>query len=519
MKRTLMIGLLGGLSTLPVSIGIVYTMIALAVPRYSSLIETRETHLFYSAMRQVAALLPPGERLYLILAVLTLGFEGLFFWLIWRDARRSGETQKGFRPQMLKGLGIVLVLLLLPTVMVFPLRMAEELLKGVVNFIVIKETQWWSWLVMTGAIAAILAPGGFILWATLHAAASSSPSNRFRPFLVPLVAYLLTLSGLAASSQVFATRLDSGRTLKEIPGLTVESRTLPGVLIVSSPAGSYSLPGYHGGKGVKTVIGLPADAVMPFTESNALLIRERLAHRNYWTFLSEDAWLYLAEERWRALDPDGAVRLHTEAFERDGWLLHWITLLGALEALSPRPEFLAIIDRLSDENRYHVGAGGAAYLSLAYAGQGAAERAAFWRQRAVSLPPSGDYLRKRLDRPVLRMPTPLSGSVRGRLLLDGQPARGLRVGLGLALPGIREALKKGSMTFFSQFLVSGGPVAADGRFELKGLPPGHYILLIAWDPEASAFPLRPESSLPQVSLTPGRPVVDVGTIRLTRGRR
>ena len=92
------------------------------------------------------------------------------------------------------------------------------------------------------------------------------------------------------------------------------------------------------------------------------------------------------------------------------------------------------------------------------------------------------------------------------------------MGLGLALPGISEALKKGDMFLFSQFLVSGGPVAADGRFELKGLPPGDYVLLVAWDSEASAFPLRPESSLPQVSLTPGRPVVDVGTIHLTRGR-
>ena len=331
MKRTLMIGLLGALSTLPVSIGIVYTMLALAVPSYLSGggIETRGTHLFYTATGRVAVLLS------LIIPVLIVGIQALMLWLILRDLRRNGETQKAFLPQMLKGLGIVLVLLLFSRVIVFPFRMAYEVAGGVVNLIYIKEeAQWWSWLIMTGAFAAILAPGGFILWATLHAAASSSPANRFRPFVVPLVAYLLTLLGLAAFSQVLTTRLDWGRTLKEIPGLRVESRTLPGVLVMSGPGGSYSLPGYRGGN---AIVGLPADAVVPFTERNALLIRERLARRNYWTFLSEDAWAYLAEERWRALDPDGAVRIHTEAFERDYMRFHMFSLLGALRTLSPRP--------------------------------------------------------------------------------------------------------------------------------------------------------------------------------------
>ncbi len=520
-----MTGIVGALSTLPISLWTVYVILTLGGPKYLSggEIETRGTHLFYSATGRVAALLP-SEHLIIPLLILYAGIQALLLWLIVRDFLRSGETQKAFLPWLLKVLGIVLVLLLFSRVIGFPFRIVVELWgeRGLASLLIIKESQWLTWLLMTGALAASFAPVGFIAWATFHAAASSSPANRFRPFLVPIVAYFLALAGLAALPQVLTTRLDLGKTLKGIPGLTSESRAVPGVLVVSRPAGSYSLPGYYGSGDLrgKAVIDLPADAVVPFTERNAQLIRERLAHRNYWTFLSADAWLYLAEERWRALDPDSAVRIHTEAFERDGWLLHWITLLGALRTMAPRPEFLAIVDRLSDENRYHVGARGAAYVSLAYAGQGAAERAAFWRQRAIASLPPDDYMRKRLDRSILRMPTPLAGSVRGRLLLDDQPASGLRVGLGLANERIREALKKGiRMTVLSRFLVSGGPVAADGRFELKGLPPGDYVLLVAWDSEASAFPLRSDTSLPQVSLTPGRPVVDVGTIRLARGRK
>ncbi|MGH7428395.1 MAG: hypothetical protein ACREJ4_08600, partial [Candidatus Methylomirabilaceae bacterium] len=155
-----MIGLLGALSTLPVSIGIVYTTLALAVPRYLSAggIETRGTHLFYTATARAAALLPPGERLYLILTVLTLGFQGLLLWLIWRDFHRSGENKQGFPSQMLKGLGIVLVLLLLYRVMVFPLRMSYAVAGGVWHLFTIKEPQWLTWLLMSGALAALLAP-------------------------------------------------------------------------------------------------------------------------------------------------------------------------------------------------------------------------------------------------------------------------------------------------------------------------------------------------------------------------
>ena len=67
MKRTLVVGLLGALSTLPISLWTVYLILTLGGPKYLSGggIETKGTHLFYTATGRVAALLP-AEHLTLI---------------------------------------------------------------------------------------------------------------------------------------------------------------------------------------------------------------------------------------------------------------------------------------------------------------------------------------------------------------------------------------------------------------------------------------------------------------------
>src|SRR5262249_35929529 len=107
------------------------------------------------------------------------------------------------------------------------------------------------------------------------------------------------------------------------------------------------------------------------------------------------------------------------------------------------------------------------------------------------------------------------GEVRGRLLVNGAPAEGLRVGL------VDEALWqqfRGSPPALShRLVVAGSTVGADGRFRLGQIPPGRYFLLVM--APAAGAPPRPETIRVQgspgpITLAPGLTGVDAGTIRV-----
>lgn len=519
LKRPLLTGLLGSMQGTLLGLAVAYAIIASVADTFltDTIIITRLNSDFFSGMRRIAVVFPPIPTLILIMAIV-VGLAVLQAWRIRRYARQSPQGGETIR-RTVRFLEIATflelgILFVHPTIVGWG---SPEKLRSLVSLLFLKELQWWSLLSLALPFIATLAGFTFILWATVVAAMMPSSGERLRALIVPAGMLIVLYAGYLVSSLALVSRLDLGRTIADIPGIKLESSTATSILISSDPTKTYSVTGYRGGK---TASGLPLTAQLPFASDNVRLIRKWLVERDYLTFLSEEAWRYLAEERWKSLDLSGAAQLHAAAFTRDGWHHHIISLLRALKTATPRSEFVMTLDALTDDRRYHVGGRGAALLSAAYARQGVAAKAAFWRERALNALRPDDPWRASIPA-ATELPASGFARVRGRLLLDGRPAANFHVGLGLRteVPKIREILKKGQdFSGLSGLLVAETTVLADGQIRLDGLPSNDYILLVAWASELEPSQLRFDPLVPPISVTPGQVVIDLGTIRLSRGR-
>ncbi|HLB76903.1 MAG TPA: hypothetical protein VJO72_07705, partial [Candidatus Dormibacteraeota bacterium] len=131
--------------------------------------------------------------------------------------------------------------------------------------------------------------------------------------------------------------------------------------------------------------------------------------------------------------------------------------------------------------------------------------------RWFHLPAGGEWGLKVLQRRL----GPDGAEVRGRLLLNGAPAAGMRMGL------VEEALwpqfRGAPRALNHRLVVASNAVDAAGAFRLTWIPAGRYFLLVQMPPLRSFWlPLgiRVQGSPGPITVAPGAREVEVGTVRL-----
>lgn len=164
----------------------------------------------------------------------------------------------------------------------------------------------------------------------------------------------------------------------------------------------------------------------------------------------------------------------------------------------PDPAAAAALEALSDENQVRVGPMAAAELASAYARQGLAGKAAEWRARSKI--PEG--LLAPAQGPVK------NGSVAGRVT-------GVKVPVWAALYAHPDAAAP--YTLAAGQLVDAGAAGPDGRFELKGIPPGDYFLALRLDyPAAAPEGVAVRGARGDVHISAEHPRADLGVIELSQ---
>jgi hypothetical protein len=194
-------------------------------------------------------------------------------------------------------------------------------------------------------------------------------------------------------------------------------------------------------------------------------------------------------------------------------------LAGRLKHVAVTPETVALADRLSDPRQYHIGKYGMARMGAAFRHQGRAGEAEKWFRRA-------DMAGTNIETIPRHAPTAFTGgSVRGRFLIDGRPAVGVR--LALVTDNSKktiDALQR-SGSFRSKDLSATAVTAPDGSFSFAGIgDDGEYTLAAVVpleivkpraDAEWEETELRFSDNPGVIAVDRRHPVIDMGDMSVS----
>ena len=179
------------------------------------------------------------------------------------------------------------------------------------------------------------------------------------------------------------------------------------------------------------------------------------------------------------------------------------------------PENLKLLESYSNEKNWQVGGKSALYLAMAYQHFSKPAESAKWLEKAVAL---GADISKA---DFVKDPIVTNGVVRGKILVNGKPLSGVKVGLvsqGTDKPG-KENFK---LTDFSlpRLLIDAQQTDKDGRFAFTSIGTGRYLIALMTDKAAIPYDLKPGSitanNVPGfISIGPAV-VRDLGTISIVR---
>lgn len=235
--------------------------------------------------------------------------------------------------------------------------------------------------------------------------------------------------------------------------------------------------------GPRPVIGVTSTVSgqgLTATDASARQVWAYLQWRRFRTVHLFPALQHVSQCEALSWDSDRYLETTLRSLTRNPYPGFCALLIEKLAHCAATPKARAVLARLQDPRWFHLPLGGR------------------WELRA---------LRRRLEM--------AGGEIYGRLLTNGRPAGGLRVGV------VDEALWRqfrGSPTPLSHRLVeTGSTVGADGTFRLRQIPPGRYVLLVMT--ATAGAPPRPDTIRVQgspgpIPLAPGPTRVNAGTIRV-----
>lgn len=439
--------------------------------------------------------LGPGRPWLGLATAFLLG--GAAVWLIWgewgavapprgRATSWAGTVARG----LLAGAAAFPVLLPL-------LPWGRGLMDGVLTAVGLSDAEAWRRYLCGMGLGLPLAFGALGLIGHALARPERTPA-RLLP--LPVLGLALLAAGEGWFEQAVAVgRYDYGRELAQLVGAArgpSSARTY--VIFPPSPAPG-PLPGFVPYMSIQRV-----DA----GHDSPRLTWEYLRRRQYHSAAAYDAFVHLhdcASLRW---DSAESLRVDLADLEHNPQPVFAGLLLEKLSTCATSPENHALLREASDSRRLRPDPAWLHNLGLLHLRFGERTEAARLLRQAGLAPAE-------LERALGREAPLTTGLVTGRILVNGRTAAGLMVGL---LPGRRwETLVGTPRPFEHRWVVAAARTDAGGRFRLRDLGEGSYVLIVMGDP--LQLPLREsgaraDASPGLIELSAHHPAPDLGTIRI-----
>jgi len=368
-----------------------------------------------------------------------------------------------------------------------------------------------GWLTFVGISLAIAAAGSFC-WASLWTAIVAPAQGyhqRIRALAAALVPLsLVTLLGVWLFYGLIIGRMDYERILLRM----AEREQIP---FGAAGTGTVLLPlsdGKTRGARVpfQTIVGFPNEPGVTYK------VEQYLRARRFQTTLARPLVVHLHDVRSMDWDPVRSLEVDRLCIERAPRLQFVQLMVETLSNCAVTPEAKRYLDWLDARSRpFRQSQRACQTMGDLYARFGEERKAQEW------------YERGEIPEKMRRNASP-AGRIVGRILWNGQPAEGVRVGVigwENALPFTRNRPGSDRQVLLARpfdWRVVAGVVATDasGRFEFPSLPYGEYVLLL----RVEARRLPPVPGVAQVDGLPsvvkvGAPVTDIGTIRVRETAR
>lgn len=363
-----------------------------------------------------------------------------------------------------------------------------------------------GWLTFAGISLAIAAAGSFC-WASLWTAIVAPAQGyhqRIRALAAALVPLsLLTLLGVWLFYGLIVGTMDYERILprmaerEQIPFGAAGTDT---VLLLTSD-------------GKTRVARIPFQTILGFPNEPGVTykVEQYLQARRYQTTLARPLFVHLHDVRSMDWDPVRSLEVDRLCIERAPRLQFVQLMVETLSHCAVTPEAKRYLDWLDARSRpCRQSQRACQTMGDLYARFGEERKAQEW------------YERGEIPEEMRRNASP-AGKIVGRILWNGQPAQGVRVGVigaESALPFTRNQPGADRQVLLARpfdWRVVAGVVATDasGRFEFPSLPYGEYVLLL----RVEARRLPPVPGVAQVDglssvVKVNAPVNDVGRIRV-----
>lgn len=363
-----------------------------------------------------------------------------------------------------------------------------------------------GWLTFLAVSLAIAAAGSFC-WGSLWTAVTAPARDyqqRVRALAAALVPLAIVVSvGVWSFYSVVLGRMDYQRPLDQM----AERERIP---FGAAGNDTVLLPAADGGVRVaripfQTIVGFPNEPGVTYK------VEQYLLTRRYQTVLARTLLVHLHDVRSIDWDPVRSLEVDRLCIERAPRLQFVQLMVETLSRCAVTPEAKRYLDWLNARCRpFPQSQRACQTMGDLYARFGEERKAQEWYDRG-EIPPSS------------RQKVASTGRIQGRVLWNGQPAEGVRVGVMSrqdALPFLRGrpgAEQEVLVVRPFAWRVVAGVVATDkaGRFEFPALPHGDYLLLLRVESQR----LPPTPGAVQVEGFPATvkidaPVVDIGTIQI-----
>jgi hypothetical protein len=322
----------------------------------------------------------------------------------------------------------------------------------------------------------------------------------------PLISLSLLLALLGASEVYFTTavavgRYDYGRDLAALVGAPRRPSSTRFYIIFPPPPVPSPLPGF-----VPTMSIQRIDA----GHDSPRRTWEYLQRRGFRSSLTFEALVHLHDCASLQWDSAESLRVDLACLERWPQPIFAGLLTEKLSTCATSPQNRALLQQAADPGRYASNPAWLNTLARLHLRFGDRPEAARLLQQAGMAPAEVQQ--------TLGPGTPLtSGAVTGQIIVDGRPGAGLTAGL---LPSVRwQSLVGAPRPFELRWVAAAAPTDADGRFHLRHLGEGEYVLMVMGDPQH--LPLHPGGPVPTADRSPGllaldraHPSRDVGTLRI-----
>jgi hypothetical protein len=359
----------------------------------------------------------------------------------------------------------------------------------------------------------LIPPGIFFVFcvvSSFFAVVYSVTHSEFKEYLkVPLIG-LIVLALAILTSLSIQHYLDVGKTLKDIPGYSMEEEKRELYVLYDQPLKMAQPPFYSDS------LSSSSEATPPIAlnANNIKVFNEYSKKKGRRTALQADINGYNLRYALRELDMPKARRLCRDWIAKDGTVAYEPEIVApTLQFCPTHPENYELLKWLSDESKFSINNKVALHFSRAYSNFGDMDRARYWYE--VYLKTHDKAAVKKDEEPPLNTPPFNRGIVSGTITVDGFSANGVRIGI-IRKKGIYNKIEKFKTALYALSLfdmTDGTCLDKNGRFAFQDLVEGEYILRVSLKNDADRK-IKIIDSPGAITVSKKKPAADLGIIRL-----